>query len=108
MSDARKAAAGKPCDLMLPGVCSHDWTTTVLAHVRRKWNAGVGMKPPDEHGIYACFECHRVLDRVAPSRNMTRDEIDQRVAFAVMRRNDVPEYETGGYILDAVLAKVIK
>lgn len=63
MSKIRAAARGEPCLMRVPGVCNHDPATTVLAHVRRSGNAGVGMKPPDVSGIFACSACHDVLDR---------------------------------------------
>lgn len=46
----------------LPGVCNFDETTTVLAHVRRGGVAGMGQKPPDLCGVWACSACHDVID----------------------------------------------
>ena len=43
-------------------ICNGDPATTVLAHVRRAGNAGVGMKPPDVSGIFACSACHDAVD----------------------------------------------
>ena len=46
----------------IPGICNHDPATTVLCHIRRPWNAGVGMKPDDLHGFFACSACHDEID----------------------------------------------
>ena len=58
----REAARGQECQLRLTGICSHDSSTVVLAHIRRCGNAGVGQKPPNVSGIFACDRCHSVLD----------------------------------------------
>ena len=69
---------------MLPGVCNGDPATTVLAHIRRPWNSGAGMKPPDSEAVYACSACH--------------DVIDGRV-----RRNGISATVIDSYLLDALL-----
>ena len=43
-------------------ICNSDPSTTVLAHIRRSGVAGTGQKPPDLIGVWACSECHDVLD----------------------------------------------
>lgn len=58
----RKAARGQDCQLRLMAICNNDPETTVLAHIRRTGNAGVGQKPPDVSGIVCCSRCHDVLD----------------------------------------------
>jgi hypothetical protein len=63
VSKIRKAAQGEPCLLRLPGICRGGGETTVLAHVRRNGNAGVGMKPPDVSGVFCCAACHDALDQ---------------------------------------------
>ena len=61
MTNLRKAAKGKRCEMQLVGVCNDDPETTVLAHIRRG-NPGVGRKPHDLCAVRACFECHREID----------------------------------------------
>lgn len=61
MKDLRKLARGKPCMVRIPGVCNHNPDTTVLAHIRRGGVAGVGQKPPDTCGVWACSNCHSVM-----------------------------------------------
>lgn len=46
----------------IPGVCNGNTETTVLAHIRRGGVAGMGQKPPDTCGVWACNACHDVLD----------------------------------------------
>ena len=59
----RDFADGKDCTLMLPGICNRNPETTVLCHIRAFGMAGVGMKPPDYHAVFACSSCHDALDR---------------------------------------------
>lgn len=62
MSKLRKSARGQRCALRLPGVCNFNPDTTVLAHLRTVRFAGIGIKPPDYMGLFACSDCHDVLD----------------------------------------------
>lgn len=58
----REAARGQPCTLRLP-CCNHDPETTVLAHLRMFGAAGIGEKPDDWCGVFACSACHDAIDR---------------------------------------------
>lgn len=60
MKDLRKAARGRPCMMRLPG-CDGGGDTTVLAHIRLG-HFGMGSKPPDVCGVWACHNCHDVMD----------------------------------------------
>ena len=62
MTDLRKGAKGMPCQLRLPGVCSHNPDETVLCHIRRGGVGGMGLKPNDLIGIHACGPCHAKMD----------------------------------------------
>lgn len=62
MTDLRKNARGRMCMVRIPGVCNWDQNTTVLAHIRRAGSAGVGQKPPDIVGVWACSDCHDAID----------------------------------------------
>lgn len=57
----RKAARGQNCTLRLP-CCNGNPETTVLAHIRNSAFCGVGMKPHDIMGLFACSSCHDALD----------------------------------------------
>jgi hypothetical protein len=58
----RTLAQGQPCMVRIPGVCNGNPETTVLAHIRRGNVAGMGQKPPDLCGVWACSSCHDVMD----------------------------------------------
>ena len=73
---ARRSAAGKPCSLRLIG-CSYDPDTTVLAHIRVP-GTGIGRKPVDTMAVYACHNCHDIIDGRAPHGMMDK-ELKQRI-----------------------------
>ncbi len=62
----RKLAKGKPCMVLLEG-CSGGGADTVLAHIRKAHVAGMGQKPPDLCGVWACWNCHDKIDGRRPS-----------------------------------------
>lgn len=66
MSKLRKLARGKDCLVRIPGVCNFDPATTVLAHIRDAGGGGIGMKPCDLAGAWACSSCHDTLDQRRP------------------------------------------
>ena len=68
----RKEAKGRGCMVRIPGVCTHNSETVVLAHVRLTGVSGMGMKSPDILGAWACSSCHDAVDR----RNHTDLERD--------------------------------
>lgn len=47
----------------LPGICNQNWLTVVLAHFRMAGICGIGRKPPDPCGAWACSDCHDAIDR---------------------------------------------
>ena len=53
----RNHARNKPCQVRLPGICSHNVAETRLAHVRMAGVTGGGMKAPDVLGAWACHPC---------------------------------------------------
>lgn len=58
----RDLARGKPCMVRLP-CCNGNPETTVLAHFRLAGTCGIGIKPPDPIGAWACSACHDECDR---------------------------------------------
>ena len=79
----RRHAKGKPCQIRIPGICSHNCQETVLAHIRLAGVTGVGMKAPDILGAWACAKCHSLVD----SHN--GDDMIQRAFYeGVMRTQD--------------------
>ena len=65
MTDLRKLARGRECAVSIPGVCTGDPETTVLAHFRLAGISGMGMKSPDVVAAWACSACHDAVDRRA-------------------------------------------
>lgn len=63
MTDLRKAARGRECQVRIPGVCNGNDETSVLAHVRLAGLCGTGIKPPDLIATIACSACHDEIDR---------------------------------------------
>lgn len=63
MTDFRKEARGRDCQVRLEGVCNFNPETTVLAHYRLAGTCGMGIKPPDLLGAWACSSCHDEIDR---------------------------------------------
>lgn len=53
------SARGRGCQVRLPGVCTDDPETAVLAHLP---GGGMGAKRHDIHAAYCCYACHMVLD----------------------------------------------
>lgn len=80
----RSYAAGKPCQVRLPGICNHDPMTTVLAHPRLAGITGVSMKAPDELGAWACSACHDAIDRRAHT-DLDREYVMQAHYEGILR-----------------------
>ncbi len=87
MTDLRKLARGKDCMLRIPLVCNHDRETTVLAHVRRGFY-GMGTKPVDWCGVWACSACHDVYDERSklPLGFANRDELESEMLRALCQQ----------------------
>lgn len=75
---ARRAARGRDCTLMIPGVCNRDPATTVLCHSNRLADGkGMGLKAPDSAACFGCSDCHDVLDGRRPLPGwMTRQQLE--------------------------------
>ena len=59
MSKLTQSARNQDCQIRIDGICNHDNTTTVLAHLP---GGGMAGKKSDIHGAYACSDCHAVVD----------------------------------------------
>ncbi|WP_455887073.1 DUF1364 domain-containing protein [Pseudomonas rustica] len=82
-----KAARGRECQVRIPGVCNGNPETTVLAHYRMAGTCGVGFKPNDLQGAWACSACHDACD--GRNRLVDRDTVRQCHAEGVMRTQAV-------------------
>lgn len=57
----RNSARGQPCALQIPGICSHDASTTVLCHLPSEVKGGA-TKSDDFFAVLGCSSCHIHLD----------------------------------------------
>lgn len=67
----RKSARGEDCSLRL-GMCSSP-ETVILAHIGR--NRGIAIKCADYFAVYACANCHDIIDGRSKSE-FTKDELN--------------------------------
>lgn len=67
----RKSARGEDCALRL-GNCSSN-ETVILAHIGR--NRGMGIKCADYMAVYACSNCHDIIDGRVKSE-YTKDQLN--------------------------------
>lgn len=58
----------------IPGICSHNSETVVLAHYRLAGVSGIGYKSDDAIGSWACSSCHDTIDRRAHT-DLDRDYV---------------------------------
>jgi len=88
----RESARGEECTLQIIGICNHDRSTTVLAHLPSEWK-GMGNKSPDlGSAVYACYACHDRLD----SRNGIMSQEDKLFySLRGLQRTIVRMYEKG-------------
>lgn len=63
MTDLRKLAKERPCQIRIPECCNGRPETTVLAHYRMVGLSGMGTKSPDICAAWACSDCHDAVDR---------------------------------------------
>ena len=57
----RESARGQDCTIRSPW-CNQDPETVVFAHYGAPDEKGMGLKPGDHSGAYACSSCHDWLD----------------------------------------------
>ena len=84
MSKISLSARGEDCTLRIPGVCNWDTESTILAHLRRGWNCGTGMKPHDDDAVYACSACHDAIGD-GSRRRLERLGLEGAVIDALLR-----------------------
>ena len=84
MSKITQSARGEPCQIRLAGICNHNPETVVLAHYRLAGTCGMGIKPSDLLGAFACSACHDAVDERVRT-GLTHDELRAAHAEGVMR-----------------------
>ena len=83
----RDSARGQECTVQSP-CCNHNPETVVFAHYGEPGEKGIGLKPDDTSGAYACSSCHDWLDgRLQPSKQCGKTAGDREYLwFRAMRR----------------------
>lgn len=84
MANLRKEARGRECQVRIMGVCNFNPETTVLAHYRMAGLNGVGMKPNDLFGAWACSACHDAIDGRVRTE-LSREELRLAHAEGILR-----------------------
>ena len=84
-----KAARGRDCQVRIPGVCNGNPETTVLAHYRMAGTCGMGIKPNDLQGAWACSACHDLIDGRTRHPGYVREEIEFMHMEACFRTIDI-------------------
>lgn len=64
-------ARGRPCLMLVPGVCNHRTDSTVAAHENE--GKGMGIKAPDHRSVWACYACHTFYDQGPAPRGYKRE-----------------------------------
>jgi len=80
----RDSARGQECTVM-SDFCNGNPETVVFAHYRTAGECGMGQKPDDTSGVYACSSCHDWLD----GRAHRGTEVDRHIEwywFRAMRK----------------------
>ena len=84
MANLRKEAKGRECQVRIPGICTGENETVVLAHYTRSWLRGMGSKPHDIFGVYCCAACHNAIDGRVRT-NYSREQLRLMHAEGVLR-----------------------
>jgi len=74
MTLLRRAAAGEPCLIRIPGECRGNTDYTVLAHVRMVDISGMSLKADDMLAALGCDRCHDICDGRIPTLTYTYDQ----------------------------------
>lgn len=88
MTNLRKEARGRECQIRIPSVYNGDPATTVLAHLN---GGGMGMKRPDTSAAWACSECHDAVDgrrNIEREFGYTSDDVDGMFLEGVIRTQE--------------------
>jgi hypothetical protein len=74
----RKSAQGQECQVRIPGVCSFDSATVVLAHVddASVTGKGIGLKGDDMLSAHCCYQCHEWLGGGYSAHDVARETRD--------------------------------
>ena len=85
MSKIRRSAMGKECQVRIPGICSFNPETTVLAHLN---GGGIARKNHDFLGAYCCYDCHQAIDGHRRTQ-YTNEQIDMYFYQGIFRTQQI-------------------
>lgn len=88
MTNLRKQAAHRTCQVRLEGVCQAREGDCCLAHVRMVGVSGMGVKAPDLLGAWSCSACHDAYDRRS-HLGLERDFVEASFLRGVMRTQKI-------------------
>jgi phage terminase large subunit len=74
----RRSANGEICKVMIPGICSHNPETVVLAHIDDApvTEKGLGIKGHDILAAHCCYQCHEWLGGGYANHGVSRETRD--------------------------------
>lgn len=86
MTNLRKEAAHRDCQIRLPGICTN--SGSVLCHLQYPAGVrGMGQKAPDLLGAWGCFDCHNEVDR--RTTKLEKDYVRIAMYEAVIRTQKI-------------------
>jgi hypothetical protein len=87
MKKIRDSARGEDCTVCSPW-CNHNPETVVFAHYGEPGEKGMGIKPDDSSGCYACSSCHDWLDGRVTHSSVDANDLYDKIFywFRAMRR----------------------
>lgn len=101
-------ARGRPCLLLVPGICNHRTDTTVAAHSNLAIHGKAGARKADDcYSVWACAACHAWLDQGPAPADVkelafTLGHINQVQAWRVMASDSADSYRNRRAALDAL------
>lgn len=83
----RASAKGQDCQIRIPGICSHNPETVVLAHAGI--GSGMGQKADDLHAAFACQKCHDLIDGRVKTKDFSLEEVELFSWHGVQRTQQI-------------------
>ena len=80
----RDSARGEECTLRIHPYCNGNPETVVLCHINKGGVGGMGMKPPDLCGVFACSGCHDAIDGRSKTE-YTPVQLDSYIMHGILR-----------------------
>ncbi|MDH5182465.1 MAG: DUF1364 domain-containing protein [Gammaproteobacteria bacterium] len=84
MTNLRNSARFMDCALGIHPHCNMNHETTVLAHINTE-RKGMGIKSPDYFAVFACSDCHDIIDKRRYVKDVSEIEIQQCIIRGLYR-----------------------